>query len=159
MMMIVVENDDDADQYTSVQTKQAGDTKQEFLFFDRPYKFFFSEISIYDSSKGPEQRVLLGKVAQKFTLCTREFNVRDDQGKIIYQIEGDCLSTLCSSMCPMFTTPSFYIIDPSTRERVGEIKKKWSGFIKEMYTKVCCSCCYYFCSSWITQSISKISLA
>lgn len=93
------------------------DTKQEFLRLERPYCLMFHEISVIDSIK----KETLGSIKLQCSFCSKEFSVCDPSGQEVYHIT----SPVCSWW-------SFYVEKGGSR--VGEIKKKWSGFLKEMYT-------------------------
>jgi hypothetical protein len=90
------------------------DNKQEFLRLTRPFKFYFEELQVID----PITNQQLGKVKRDFAICEKNMSVYDETGKLVYRI--------ISPFCDFWT---FHIEKNGTR--VGEIKKKWSGFIKE----------------------------
>jgi hypothetical protein len=95
------------------------DNKQEFLTLERPWKWIFHEVNVLDTTNN---KAHLGKIKFRCTFCTRELSILDEHGTEIYRIVAPC--------CSFWT---FYIQNTS-EQRVGEIKKKWSGFLKEMYT-------------------------
>ena len=95
------------------------ENKQELLTLERPYRFMFHEVRVLETMNGNKY---LGKVQLRCSFCTREMNVFDENNQLMYQI--------ISPFCEFWT---FYIETP-TGERVGEVKKKWSGLLKELYT-------------------------
>lgn len=102
------------------------DTKQEFLRIERPYRFIFHEVTITDVFK----KQVLGSVKFKLSLCSKEFSICDTSGTELYHITGPCCTwwtfyvekSMCIAACVIHLDGT----------RVGEIRKKWSGFLKEM---------------------------
>mgnify|MGYP002476807468 CR=1 FL=1 len=95
------------------------DNKQEFLTLERPFKFFLHEVTVLDTTNN---RAKLGKIKLNCSFCTKEMTVFDEADQAVFKVIGPC--------CSFWT---FYI-ETLDGQRVGEIKKKWSGFLKEMYT-------------------------
>jgi len=95
------------------------DNKQEFLTLERPWKFMFHEVKVFETLNNKKY---LGKIKLRCSFCTKEMSIFDDKDQMIYQI----IAPFCS-----FWT--FYI-ETVDGQRVGEVRKKWSGFLKEMYT-------------------------
>ena len=56
--------------------------KKEVLTFQRPYAFCFPSIEIYEGEK------LLGKVQNRFSCCSKEFSVLDENDQEIFHISG-----------------------------------------------------------------------
>jgi len=90
---------------------------QEFLRLDRPLTLIFHEVNVYD----PIQDKHLGKIELDCSLCSRQFSV--------YNATGDKIFTLFSGCLECWT---FHI--QKNGENVGEIRKLWSGFLKEAFT-------------------------
>ncbi len=82
----------------------------------RPFKFYFHEMSVYDS-----QDTFLGKIKREFAVFSREFSVTDAGNIEIYKIHG-----------PFFHPWTFKILENGNE--TGVILKKWSGLGKEMFT-------------------------
>ncbi|KAL9656709.1 hypothetical protein ABK040_002976 [Willaertia magna] len=89
---------------------------QEILFFERPYRFFFDEISVYSLN-----RQYVGKIKLKFSICSRELSVKDENGNVLYEI--------VSPLCKCWT---FFI--EKNFERVGVIEKKFGNILQELFT-------------------------
>jgi hypothetical protein len=94
------------------------DTKEEFLTMERPFKFLFQEIRVYET----RNRNYLGKVVLDMTCCTRTMSVYNESDMMIYKVN----SPVCSFW-------EFFIETPN-QERIGSIKKKWTNFFQEFYT-------------------------
>jgi uncharacterized protein YxjI len=86
------------------------------LILQRPFKFFFHRLEIFDSDWNQ-----LGSVQRQFSLFTRKYLVLDRSEHEIFELFGPVLR------------PWTFIIRSSGRE-IGKITKKWSGFLKEMFT-------------------------
>ncbi|KAL9656663.1 hypothetical protein ABK040_002934 [Willaertia magna] len=91
--------------------------KQEIITLDRPFKFFFHEVNVIDTTTGKH----LGKIKLRCSICSREMDVFDENGNKIF----DIISPFCSCW-------TFYI--EKNGERVGSIQKKFSGIVKELFT-------------------------
>lgn len=92
------------------------DNNQLILSLYRPFTLFLSKISII-SNKGEK----LGYFKQKFKLWSGKFDIYDTSNKFIASIKGD------------WRDWNFKIIDDK-KNNIGEINKKWSGLIKEIFT-------------------------
>ena len=82
----------------------------------RPFRFFFHEITITDSSG-----VTLGRIVRRFSWIRRIYTVEDPAGQEIFQLFG-----------PILHPWTFNI--KRGDEELGAITKKWSGFLKEGFT-------------------------
>jgi len=87
------------------------------LILDRPFTFYFHRLEILD----PNRRIL-GTIQRRFSILRRKYSVLDDLGMEIFQLYGPILH------------PWTFIIRIGDRE-VGKITKKWSGLLKEAFTK------------------------
>nr|CAG4712623.1 unnamed protein product [Naegleria fowleri] len=90
---------------------------QEFITLDRPFCWMFHEVNVFETATN----TALGKVELRCSFFSRELNIFDASGAKIYDIVSPC--------CECWT---FYI--EKNGQRVGEIRKKWSGFLKEAFT-------------------------
>lgn len=90
--------------------------RDEILKIERPFAWFLPELSVYDPKRND---ALLGRVVHTLSWCERNMDVFDGQGNLIYKIHGPC----CNPW-------SFYI--EKDDQRVGVIRKSWSGFMKEL---------------------------
>src|SRR3989338_4369425 len=90
---------------------------QEFITLDRPYCFWFHEVNVFETATN----TLMGKIELRCSLFSREMNVFDASGTKMFDIISPC--------CECWT---FHI--EKDGQRVGEIRKKWSGFLKEAFT-------------------------
>jgi uncharacterized protein YxjI len=88
-----------------------------FIEVDRPWKFYHHELTVTDVSAG----VYLGQVKRRFSMCTREFDIFDSQGRLLFQVHG-----------PMFQPWTFNVTIQG--QQIGVISKKFSGFIQEAFT-------------------------
>ncbi|KAG2379630.1 hypothetical protein C9374_006747 [Naegleria lovaniensis] len=90
---------------------------QEFITLDRPWCWMFHEVNVFETATN----TALGKVELRCSFFSRELNIFDASGAKIFDIVSPC--------CECWT---FYI--EKNGQRVGEIRKKWSGFLKEAFT-------------------------
>jgi hypothetical protein len=86
-----------------------------FIKVERPWRFLFQEIKVSIHTGG--RWVATGGIKQKFSVCTREFEVEDYQGRLLFAIQG-----------PMFNPWTFNISNQDGQ--LGCISKKFSGFAK-----------------------------
>lgn len=89
----------------------------QLLKVERPFRFIFQDAVIYDP-KG--QR--LGSIEGQIKPLQHYFHILNDRKQVIYHLCG-----------PMIRPWTFYI--KSGNDTVGKITKKWSGAIKETFTK------------------------
>lgn len=82
----------------------------------RSFRFYFHRAEIIDS-----QEQLLGVIERRFSLLHRVYSVFDSSGKEIYTI-----------ISPLLHPWTFHIRKDKTD--YGEITKKWSGVLKEIFT-------------------------
>ncbi len=90
--------------------------KKEQLIIERKFYFVFSEytISTPDGKK-------LGEIKQRFKWLKRLFDIYDESGSVVLE---------CISKALQFWTFNIF----RGPNQVGSIKKKWTGFGKEMFT-------------------------
>jgi uncharacterized protein YxjI len=86
------------------------------LKLQRPFKFIFDELTILD----PNDQVL-GKVQWEFSILKKKFKILGKMGE-----------ELCSIVAPVFKPWTFQLMSNGTQ--IGQITKKWSGALKEMFT-------------------------
>lgn len=87
------------------------------LILDRTFRFYFHRMEILDPNGRP-----LGTIQRRFSILRRKYSVLDDLGMEIFQLYGPILH------------PWTFIIRIGDRD-VGKITKKWSGLLKEAFTK------------------------
>jgi uncharacterized protein YxjI len=86
------------------------------LRMERPFRFFFSEVSVRDAG-GRE----LGTIARQFSLLDKRYLIRAAGAATTYEVLG-----------PLFRPWTFKIL--ANGEECGVITKKWSGLFKESFT-------------------------
>jgi uncharacterized protein YxjI len=86
------------------------------LGLQRPFRFFFHRLEILDAEFNH-----LGTIQRRFSIFRRRYSVLDKSGYEIFQLFGPILH------------PWTFIIQIPGRE-IGRITKKWSGFLKEVFT-------------------------
>ena len=89
---------------------------KEFLKIERPFRWLWQAVHIYDASDN-----YLGAVKLRCTFCSRKLSVYDAHNNEIYNIYSD--------FCECWT-----LHIRVGEENVGEIRKKWSGMGKELFT-------------------------
>lgn len=89
----------------------------EFFRLARPFAFYFSEMAATDSSGRP-----LCKIARRFALLNRRFDILDPSERVRMTITG-----------PLLKPWTFKIFDREGAE-IGVIKKQWSGLLKETFS-------------------------
>lgn len=87
-----------------------------FMTLERPFKFFFHTINVFDA-----QGAQLGSVVRRFTVLRRKYDVLDRQGNVVLSLFGPVLK------------PWTFFIRQGERE-LGKIFKKWSGLLKESFS-------------------------
>jgi uncharacterized protein YxjI len=92
------------------------DNKQIILSLSRPFTIFLSRVNIFDND-----RKKLGYFKQTLKLWSGKFDIYDNSNKFIATIKGD------------WRDWNFKILD-NKKTKIGEINKKWSGIIKEIFT-------------------------
>lgn len=86
---------------------------------ERLWRFYFHEMKVkLHTASG---WVHVGIVKKKFSVCTRDFDVLDDNGFLLFTIQG-----------PMFNPWTFNI--SNAQGQIGCISKKFSGWAQEMMT-------------------------
>ncbi len=91
--------------------------KKKLMYLQRPFFFFFSDLSIYDSA-----HTLFGHVYRRFSILYKKYDLCDPQGQVFARIKS-----------PVWRLWKFPIIDNNEQE-VGVISKKWGGALKEIFT-------------------------
>lgn len=89
---------------------------QTVLTLDRPFRFYYHEINIYDANGS-----MLGRIKKEFSMFERIYYIYNASGKQILGLYG-----------PIFRPWTFLIKFRGTE--VGKIVKKWSGITKETFT-------------------------
>lgn len=89
---------------------------QPVLRAQRPFRFFFHEISVHD---GAGQH--LGTIKRRWTWLRRKYSVLDASGQEVFELFG-----------PILHPWTFEI--RQGEQTLGKITKKWSGLLKEAYT-------------------------
>jgi uncharacterized protein YxjI len=87
------------------------------LILDRPFTFYLHRLEILD----PNMKSL-GPIQRRFSILRRKYSVLDELGTEVFQLFGPILH------------PWTFMIRIGDRD-VGKITKKWSGFLKEAFTK------------------------
>jgi len=90
---------------------------QAVLHFGRTFFFFFSDLFV-DSTSG--QR--LGAVHRRFGILYKKYDLLDGSGQVFARIQA-----------PLWRIWTFPLID-SAGQAIGQISKKWSGFLREAFT-------------------------
>jgi len=87
------------------------------LSLERPFRLYFHRMKISD----PDWN-LLGTIQRRFSILRRKYSVLDKSGHEVFQLLGPILH------------PWTFIIRIPGRD-IGKITKKWSGLLKEAFTK------------------------
>lgn len=87
------------------------------LILKRSFRFYFHKLEIFDQDWN-----LLGTIQRRFSILRRIYSVLNPSEYEIFQLFGPILH------------PWTFIIRIPGRE-IGRITKKWSGFLKEAFTK------------------------
>ncbi len=87
------------------------------LILERSFRFYFHKMKILD----PEWN-LLGTIQRRFSILRRKYSVLNHSGYEIFELFGPILH------------PWTFIIRIPGRE-IGKITKRWSGILKEAFTK------------------------
>lgn len=82
------------------------------------------ELHIKHSPTGEE----LGRVRQVFTWTAPKFEILDANGSIIFTMHGPCCSCSCGA------DVAYPILTPDSSTEVGTVTKKFTGFVKEVFT-------------------------
>ena len=93
------------------------DSEDLIMTAERPFHFFFSELSI----KGSNDE-LLGEVKTRFGVLKRKYDLINAQGQVFARIES-----------PRWRIWTFPIFDRMGQKK-GVVTKEWSGFLKEFFT-------------------------
>jgi uncharacterized protein YxjI len=86
------------------------------LRMERPFRFYFYEISIHDA-----QGRLLGTVEKQFSLVNKRYLVKAAGSATTYEVYG-----------PLFRPWTFKIL--ANGQECGLITKKWGGLVRESFT-------------------------
>ncbi|XP_023336636.1 phospholipid scramblase 3 [Eurytemora carolleeae] len=81
--------------------------------------------------------VVVGKVEQKLTLFSPEYEVLDADDTPVFNIEGPstCKCCSCGCCCGGSRNIVFKIISKTNNEQVGSISKSWNGVLKDVLPK------------------------
>lgn len=90
--------------------------RRRVLMCERKARFYFHHLDVFD-----ETGRAIGSAQRRFSWFDRLVSVRDDRGRELLRITG-----------PYFR-PWTFLFRQSGRD-AGEMKKKWSGTLKELYT-------------------------
>ncbi len=88
----------------------------EVVWLDRRFEFIFSRIDVSDDD------IPIGVIQQKFSLLNRK-----------YSLDADAEDRELTVLGPLFKPWTFNVMSGS--QQVGTIKKKWSGLLKEAFTR------------------------
>lgn len=94
-----------------------GTDKQELIRLERPFHWFFSDLTVKDSSG-----LIIGHVYRRFGILYKKYDLVTGNGKLFARIES-----------PIWRLWTFFIKDKGDRE-IGTISKNWGGLLKEMFT-------------------------
>lgn len=86
------------------------------VWFKRPFRFYFHEVTILDTKSLP-----VGTVRRRFSFLRRLYVVYDESGQEVFELFGPILK------------PWTFLIQKDGHE-IGKIVKKWSGLLKEAFT-------------------------
>ncbi|XP_065217627.1 phospholipid scramblase 1-like [Planococcus citri] len=71
---------------------------------------------------------VIGTVNQTWSCLTPSFDIRNELGYTMFLLRGPiCKYSICGDI-------EFKFYTPEDKQEVGKISKKWSGFMKEMFT-------------------------
>ncbi|MBD3181895.1 scramblase [Candidatus Poribacteria bacterium] len=87
------------------------------LILHRSFKFYFHKLEVYDPNWN-----YLGAVERRFSVFQRRYSVLNNLGYEIFHLFGPIIH------------PWTFLIKTPDRE-IGKITKKWSGLLKEAFTK------------------------
>ena len=93
------------------------DQKQLLMRLDRPFFWFFSDLTILD----PQGKVL-GQVFRRFGFFSKKYDLVDANGRTFAKISAG-----------IFKIWTFNILD-QMENHIATISKKWGGILKEMFT-------------------------
>jgi len=88
------------------------------LMLNRPFRFYFHKVDILDPNRNMKY---LGTIQRRFSILRRKYSVLDDKKVEIFQLSSPILD------------PLTFVIRMGGRD-VGEITKKWSGLLEELFT-------------------------
>lgn len=91
--------------------------KEELMSLDRPFHWFFSDLTVRDGSGE-----VLGHVYRRFGLLYKKYDLVTANGNLFARIES-----------PVWRLWTFFVKDKMDKE-VGNISKNWGGLLKEMFT-------------------------
>lgn len=94
-----------------------GPDKQELLSLERPFFWFFSDLTVKDSAGK-----VLGHVYRRFGFLYKKYDLETSNGNLFARIES-----------PIWRLWTFFIKDKTEKE-IGTISKNWGGLLKEMFT-------------------------
>ena len=84
-----------------------------------------------------DQKEVVGKIVNTFTICDPEFDVFDKSGNLKFRVHADCCQCglLCANnICGKFSSANFEIYDGTLTNKVGQISKMAAQSYSEMVT-------------------------
>lgn len=93
------------------------DTSETILEINRPFYFFFSDLTVKDGNGQ-----LLGRVQRRFGIVFKKFDLLDERGRVFAQVSA-----------PLWSLWKFPIKN-MTGDEIGLVSKKWGGILKEVFT-------------------------
>ena len=93
------------------------ESKQKVMTFKRPFFWFFSDLTVYDSNN-----LVLGHIYRRFGFIHKKYDLVTSSGEVFGKINS-----------PIWKLWTFKIRDSSEKE-IGEISKNWGGILKEAFT-------------------------
>lgn len=84
-----------------------------------------------------EQKEMVGKIINSFTMCDPEFEVYDKTGNLKFRINANCCQCglMCANnICGKFSSATFEIYDGTMSNRLGQIAKMPAQSFSEMVT-------------------------
>src|SRR5690606_15330785 len=90
--------------------------RTEILDIERPFHFFFSDMTVKSEGR------LIGHIKQRFGIINKKYDITDEHDRVFARIRS-----------PLWRLWTFKIFDSRDNEK-GIITKKWSGFLREIFT-------------------------
>ncbi|KAK7603528.1 hypothetical protein V9T40_003527 [Parthenolecanium corni] len=114
----------------SFEMKVFDSSKNEIIRFDRDFRcdscWFPCCLQELKVSSPPGH--LIGSVEQTWSICTPEFDIKNESGQCVLKIEGPiCRYGICGDV-------EFKVLSKDKSAVVGKISKQWSGFARELFT-------------------------
>ena len=92
------------------------ESRTEILDIQRPFHFFFSDMTVHSEGK------LIGHIKQRFGIIYKKYDITDEHDRVFARIRS-----------PLWRLWTFKIFDSRDDEK-GIITKKWGGFLREIFT-------------------------